>query len=680
MAYLNFSPHEARTAVALFERIFPADAETPGATEIGVVDYVDRALAGAYRDLREAYRLGLAALDRAARQRYDCAFADGSPDQQDSLIRSLEAGELPNFHTPPQRSFFEMARAHVQEGLFADPLYGGNKDKSGWKVLGYPGVWLENSAEENLSPQPVTKGGRYQSMADLGFSLHADDAPVEIPGYDPQRGAEPPSGPADVVLVGLGGVGGVVAPLLCEAGMKVVALEAGPYRTLRDFRPDELGHSYSCRAEMGPKFASEHPTWRRNAGDPTIEATFSLGRMMNSVGGSVIHYGAWLRRFHPHHFRALSSVRERWGEGVLPDTATLVDWPVSYEELEPYYEHLERLVGIAGSDDGNPFMPRRTGYPMPPLRPFRMGEIFSHAVREMGLHPFPVPVGLNSIPYDGRPATSYTGWNNGFGTFDGAKWHPGLTEVPRALATGNLDLRTGCRVIRILTDKDGHASGVEYVNANGDRQIQEARTVILCSYTFENVRLLFLSGDQKHPDGLGNNTGNLGRHFMTKMFSHVDGYCPEIVFNRHTGPAAQSIILDDFITEHFDSMQHGFIGGATLSSENQFLPIQISREVMPEDVPTWGRGYKEHIRNWQHIGVVRIQPDTLPYATNFLDMDLQRRDRSGLGLPVVRITYDMRPNEQRLADQALHRTVPRIRHPRRGGVVLLQRSLVRRLP
>jgi gluconate 2-dehydrogenase alpha chain len=173
--------------------------------------------------------------------------------------------------------------------------------------------------------------------------------------------------------------------------------------------------------------------------------------------------------------------------------------------------------------------------------------------------------------------------------------------------------------------------------------------VILCSYTFENVRLLLLSGDHRHPQGLGNNTGQVGRHFMTKMFAHVDGYFPQVIFNRHTGPAAQGIILDDYLAADFDSLAHGFIGGATLGAEQQFLPIQISREALPPDVPSWGKGYRDHLRQWQHFGVVRIQPDTLPYAGNYLDLDPHYRDRSGLGLPVVRITYDLRENEQRLA-------------------------------
>jgi gluconate 2-dehydrogenase alpha chain len=646
---LALNSHEARTAAAVFERLFPADEHGPGAAEIGVVQYVDRALAGAYRDHHETYRLGLAALDGAARALHGSTFADCTPDQQDSLLRALEVGELPDFATPPQGVFFELLRAHVQEGLFADPAYGGNRDKQGWAVIGHPGVWLENSAEENLTPESVTKGGRIQSLADLGFSLHSAGEAASIPGYDPQRGAQPPGGPADVVLVGLGGMGGVIAPVLAKAGLKVVALEAGAWRTQKDFIPDELGAAYYCRANMGPKFQTEIPRWRRNDGEATQEATFSLGRMMNSVGGSIIHYGAWLRRFHPHHFRMRSHVRDQWGLNVLPENNTLTDWPISYEDLDPYFYLLEDYVGVAG-DETNPFLPRTKPYPMPPMRPFRLGEFFRKATRAMGLHPHPVPVGMNSVPYDGRPATTYTAWNNGFGSYTGDKWHPALTSVPEALATGNLEVRTHCRVVRLLTDSDGHAGGVEYLDANGQPRVQLARTVILCSYTYENIRLMLLSGDARHPNGLGNNAGQVGKYYMTKMFAHVDGYFPDVVFNRHTGPAAQGVVLDDFLAADFESLRYGFIGGATLGAEQQFLPIQISREALPPDIQRWGKPYKDHVRNWQHYGVVRIQPDTLSYTDNFLDLDPVYRDRSGLGMPVIRVTYDIRQNEHKLAD------------------------------
>jgi len=648
-ALLVLNPYEARTAAAVFERLFPADGHGPGATEIGALTYVDRALAGAYREEAETYRLGLAALDLTARQRYSAPFADCGPVQQDALIAELERGELPTFKVPPQRDFFDMLRAHLHEGLFADPAYGGNRDKLGWRFLGHPGIWLENSAEENLAEEPVTKGGVIQSLEDLSFSLDgAPSEPVDIPEYDPQRGAEPPAGPADVVLVGVGAMGSVVAPILARAGLRVVGLEAGPWRTRHDFLPDELGSAYYCRGDMGPKFLSETPRWRRDEGEPTREATFSLGRMMNGVGGSVIHWGGALRRCHPHHFAYLTHVRENFGEEALPEGHTLVDWPVTYDDLEPYYTMVEYLIGVAGNED-NPFLPRKEPYPLPPLRPFRTGEIFRRATKEMGLHPYPTPVAVNSEPYNGCPATTYCAWSGGFGPFNDERWHPGLTSVPEALATGNFDLRTHCRVVRVLTDSGGRASGVEYVDANGNFRVQEARTVILCGYTFENVRLMFLSADDKHKRGLGNNAGQLGKHFMTKMWADVYGFFPDVVFNKHTGPAAQMWSLDDYIAADFDSAAHGFVGGATPNIENQQLPIQISREGLPPEVPRWGKGYRDHLRGWQHICAVRLQPESLSYVTDFLDLDPRHRDRSGLGLPLVRITCDLRENERRLA-------------------------------
>ena len=648
---LVFTAHEARTAEAIFARMFPTTSGEPDVAEIGVIPYVDRALTDAYADSTEMYRQGLTALDRVAEQQYKTRFADCTPAQQDALISRLERGSLPDMGASVQKRFFDVLLAHLQEGLFADPEYGGNRNKLGWKWLGHPGIWMENSAEENLSAEPITKGGIIQSLVDLGYSL--EKTPVEpdgIPGFDPRRSVEPPTGPADVVLIGVGAMGGIVAPLLAKAGLRVVGLEAGPWRSKESFIPDELGSAYYCRANMGPKFLTEVPRWRRSEEEPTQEATFSLGRMMNAVGGSVIHYGAWLRRYHPHHFRSLSRWREAGVEHLLPEHSTLVDWPVTYEELEPYYTQVEYTVGVAGNGD-NPFTPHSRPYPMPPLRPFRLGEMFRATTEALGLHPHPVPVGVNSVPYDdGRPATQYTAWSNGFGAYIDDKWHPALSSVPAALATGNFDLRTQCRVVRVYTDTDGHASGVEYVDANGNRHVQQARIVILSSYTFENIRLLLLSGDERHPNGLGNNLGQVGKHYMTKMFAHVNGYFPNTIFNRHTGPAAQGVVLDDFLSTAFDGTQHGFLGGATLGAENQFLPIQISRESLPSTVSRWGETYKRHIQQWQHLGVIRIQPDALPYQTNYLDLDPHFRDRSALGLPVVRITYDLQSNEHRLAN------------------------------
>lgn len=643
-----FTRRQKATAAAVFARMFPTDDDTPGATEIGVISYVERLLAGYGHEHLAQYQLALDKLDRTARERWQQPFAQCGPAEQDTLMQALEQEPATDRNRP---RCMDLLVAHMQEGLFSDPIHGGNRDKLGWKVLGHPGVWLENSLEEMMATEPITKGGRFQSLEDLETLdfPRPDAAPPIPPGFDPERGLVPPGREADVILIGLGSMNSAVAPLLAEAGLHVVALEAGPYRSRLDYRPDELWQTYYGRARLGPKFNSEVPRWRRNAGEPTQPCTFSLGRMMNGAGGSIFHYGGWMRRFHPHHFRARSRVEENgWQHLLLPDS-TLADWPVTYEDLEPYYSRLEWEIGISGVNT-HPKVPRSRDLPMPPMHPFHMGEVFRGATEDMGLNPYPVPVGINSVPYQGRPGTTYSSWTCGFGTFDDSMWHPAAECVPRALATGNLDLRTHCRVVQILTDSEGHASGVKYVDPAGNEQVQKGRCVILGAYTWETLRLMLLSRDAGHPEGVGNNRGQVGRNVMTKMFGHVLAHFPDRVFNRHCAHASQSMILDDFLDESFAPAEHGFLGGATISAEPQFLPMMISRESLPPHVPRWGAAYKDHLRGWQHLGVLRIQPDTLSYARNFVDLDPRHRDRSGLGLPVIRITYDMRGNEHRMSD------------------------------
>lgn len=643
---VSLNPYEARTVAAVFERMFPPGEDWPGAVALGAVTYLDRALAGPDQHLRDAYHLGLAALDRAARAAHGRGLADCAPEEQDELVAGLEAARLPGFHVPEQHAFFCQLRAHLQEGLFADPAHGGNRDRGGWRFLGHPGVWLEHAADDHLSPEPVTRGGEVRALADAGYRLGgaAEEPPPEISGYDPQRAAVEPPGPADVVVVGMGAVGAFVSALLVDAGLRVVGFEAGGWRHRGDYHPDELSAAYYCRGDMGPKYLAEAPTWRRDEGGPTRPIPFSLGRMMNGVGGSIVHWGGALRRMHPHHFAFRTHVLERWGADVLPEHSTLVDWPLTYAELEPYYDLCERIAGVAGDRHGNPFVPRSTDYPMPPLRPTTKGLLFTEAGRALGLHPHPTPVCVNSVPYNGLPATRYHPWSAGFGSFHDDRWNPGLTSVPEALATGRLDLRTHCRVLRLLTDADGHADGVEYVDPLGVVRTFRARTVIVAAYTFETVRLLMLSG------GLGGSTGQLGAHFMVKQWGDVYGWFPDTVFNAHTGPAAQMVTLDDFDAVGFDGVAHGFVGGASLNVENQQLPLQIARDPLPPGIPGWGPGYQEHLRGWQHVAAVRIQPDSLSYTTDFLDLDPRHRDRSGLGLPVLRVTTDMRENEHRLQD------------------------------
>src|ERR1700751_2783812 len=181
-ALTALSVAEASTLDALFEQLFPGDESGPGASAIGVIQYLDRALSGPYAHHLETYRLGVYALDGESESRFGKPFADADGSQQSELIGALEKNSALTFQAVEAKAFFELVRSHLQEGLFSDPVYGGNRDKAGWRVLGHPGVWLENSAEENLSDKHVDKGGEIRSLADLNFSNRKRKP---IPGFDP---------------------------------------------------------------------------------------------------------------------------------------------------------------------------------------------------------------------------------------------------------------------------------------------------------------------------------------------------------------------------------------------------------------------------------------------------------------------------------------------------------------
>src|SRR4051794_7562645 len=193
--------------------MFPADSSTPGAIDLGAVEYLDRALAGIYRNRRETYRLGLKALDDVAQGRHEAIFADLCSSDQDQLLLELEAGTLENFQAPTQIGFFELLRVHLLEGLFSDPLHGGNRDKQGWKFLRHPGVWLDFSEAESLSEEPADKGGETRSLADHEAIYPPEAQAPRPPRFDPQRSIRPSSEPVDVLIVGLGAMGGMVAPI-----------------------------------------------------------------------------------------------------------------------------------------------------------------------------------------------------------------------------------------------------------------------------------------------------------------------------------------------------------------------------------------------------------------------------------------------------------------------------------
>jgi choline dehydrogenase-like flavoprotein len=217
------------------------------------------------------------------------------------------------------------------------------------------------------------------------------------------------------------------------------------------------------------------------------------------VGGGSVMFTANYWRFKPVDFRERSVLGPIAGTGFD-------DWPITYEELEPYYTRAEYDLGVSGAP--GPFDPPRSrGYPLPPLPVKSSGVLFERGARALGLHPQPSPMCILSRPYDGRAACLHCGYCAGFGCEHQAKSSTLFTTIPRALATGNCELRAECIVRRVEVDRRGRATGVTYYDPARAERFQAARAVIVCANGAETPRLLLMSESAAFPDGLANPAG-----------------------------------------------------------------------------------------------------------------------------------------------------------------------------
>ncbi|MEJ0028543.1 MAG: GMC family oxidoreductase [Rhizomicrobium sp.] len=455
----------------------------------------------------------------------------------------------------------------------------------------------------------------------------------------------------DVVIVGMGAGGATAAEILTKQGLKVVGLEAGPYLTPQDFATglDEIGGCH-VRNDLGEvKYNKEMPTWRYNESVAATDApAFHNTRMMNGVGGSTVHYGALSWRFTPGDFRVRSDTVKRYGESALPPGSSIADWPVSYDDLEPYYDHVEYAVGVSGKGGVNPFEgPRSRDYPMPPMRAAGFTKLAEKTMRALGYHPFPRPAAVNSVNYDGRAACSYCGFCSGFACWNDSKSSMLVTAIRRAERTGLLEIRPDSVVTRISVDRANRASGVQYRTLSGEMVEQPARFVVLSTYVYENVRRLLLSKSEAFPNGLSNNHGQVGKNYITHTYLSLHGLFPGRDLNLFSGMFGQEMGFDDLYGDNFDHTGLGFIRGVTVFSDFQNLPIASAGEV-PPDVPKWGQAYKDWLKtNINSVGTLSATVETLPYESNYLDLDPGPKT-DPFGDPVIRVTYDVHDNEKRM--------------------------------
>jgi gluconate 2-dehydrogenase alpha chain len=406
-------------------------------------------------------------------------------------------------------------------------------------------------------------------------------------------------------------------------------------------------------------------TWRPDPRSPALPmrqyGTFNPGK---GLGGAAIHWSAQFYRYLESDFRHRSHIVERYGASKIPEGSTIQDWPIDYKDLEPYYDAFEWDIGVSGIPGningtilpgGNPFeAPRSRGYPNPPLAVPILAAKLAEASESLGLHPFTQAAGITSNAWtdpfgNHRGGCLYCGFCTRFGCEVDAKASPLNTHFPVALATNRYEIRANAKVLRVEVDGDGLATGVTYVDQQGNEHFQPADVVIVSAFTLENNRLLLLSKSKAHPNGIGNDRGRVGRNYAYQIYPPaVTGVWEGERLNQYMANTATMKILYDFNADNFDHSNLDFIGGSQLLSEGcERAPVTSVGKMKDPDGKTWGQGWKDTIRNdWDSTGSIVTQGEVQAYADNFLDLDPHYRDR--WGNPLLRLTFDWHDNERNM--------------------------------
>jgi choline dehydrogenase-like flavoprotein len=435
----------------------------------------------------------------------------------------------------------------------------------------------------------------------------------------------------DFVVVGSGAAGGVIARILAQAGCSVVLLEQGPRLAPADFGHDELkywflGGGLTNDAVHSPQ--TFRATAEEVAEPQPLKPPLWYGR---AVGGGTLHYTANYWRFHEIDFN------ERSALGAVPGTG-LADWPISYADLEPYYTQVEWEVGVSGLAGASPFEPPRSRpYPMPPVAVKSSGVLFERGARKLGLHPMPAPLVINSQPYLGRPACVHCGFCHGFACEVMAKASTLTTVIPQAEATGRCEVRAESYVTRIETDARGRASGVAFFDRTRRERFQKARAVVVCANGAETPRLLLMSTSSRFPQGLANSSGLVGKYLMFNYQAHALGVF-EHELNEYKSVQATRILHDFYASDP----KRGFYGGGGLDARIGPQPMVWAWRTAFAG-PTWGKAYKDRLREFAHSMEVGCHGTSLPLESNSITLEPQLKD--GWGLPAIRVTYKDHPDD-----------------------------------
>jgi gluconate 2-dehydrogenase alpha chain len=471
----------------------------------------------------------------------------------------------------------------------------------------------------------------------------------------------------DVVVIGVGMVGSLVAKELAAAGYKVVGLERGQTRlTVPEFQSpamhDEL--RFAVRKAMMQDNTREPVTFRNQSSQVALPLRRWEGFLPGTgLGGSMAHWNGQTYRFEASDFQLASHTRERYGNNFLDANLTVQDWGVTYDDLEPHYDRFEYLLGTSGKagnikgqiqPGGDPHQsPRSRDYPTPPQKELFQGAIFRKAAASLGYHPFPQPSSNLSQPYtnpEGMKLNTcvFCGFCERFGCEHFAKSTPQTVILPVLLANPNFELRTGCQVQRVNLDSTKkHATGVTYIDAVGREFEQPASLIVTSMFALNNVRMLLLSGIGRPYDP---NTGQgvVGRNYSYQTMSSVAAFFDDdVIINPFMASGASGTVINDFAADNFDHSGLGFIGGAYVGAVNSHgRPIQF--HPVPPGTANWGKGWKQAVvKHYNHTVTINVHGSSMSQRQNYLDLDPTYRD--AWGQPLLRMTFDFPQNDLKMA-------------------------------
>ena len=435
---------------------------------------------------------------------------------------------------------------------------------------------------------------------------------------------------ADVLIIGAGASGAAVAWRLSSAGFRVVCLEQGNW-----WKPDTYPPAHEdWEFRWSTSFAFDPNIRQLNEDYPVNDSESDITPLMfNAVGGSTIHWTAHTPRLHPSDFRVKSL------DGVADD------WPISYGDLEPYYDLNDKMMGCSGIS-GDPANPKRSDRPMPPLPLGPDGERLARAFDELGWHWWPSDSYINSVPYMGREACNNCG-PNGLGCYKKAKGSTDVTYWPEAIENG-AELRTGCRVFEVTAGPDGLVTGARYYDPDGTEQFQPARSVVLAGNGVGTPRIMLLSKSGAHPAGLANSSGLVGKNLMFHPYAMVTGFFSDGIAPTYRGALGNILISQEF---YETDKRRDFVRGYSYQMNRSTGPAKTAIGFTLPPVP-WGESHHtEFSSRFGNSSMLAVIGEDLPEEHNRVELDPHLKDSNGI--PAPKIFYELSQNSRRQLDHGI---------------------------